>query len=118
MQRLVIPGMVLLGLVLVVLGSQWNRLRPATSYWGDKQAAEYSEAQVALHTQSHEHVKNGDATNSPAFVAAKERFDKIKAELEGARSSRSRTGNLLIAAGLISVISAVVLHFRGNSGSG
>jgi hypothetical protein len=115
MQRFTIPGMIVVGLLLVALGTQWNRLQPASNYWSDKQAAEYNEAQVALHMHSHEHGKEKNSAKSPDFVSAKQRYDKIKADLEGARNSRNRTGNLLIAAGLIAAISGIVLHFRGQA---
>ena len=116
-QRIVMTVMIVLGLVLVGVGSQWNRLRPAASYWTAEQASEYTAAQTELHALSHNHEKGGGNAAAARFTAAKERFAKISGELEGARNSRGRTGTLFIAAGIISVLSAVTLHFRNTPSS-
>jgi hypothetical protein len=116
MQRFLVPSMLLAGLVLVGLGMSWNRLRPASSYWTNEQAAEYTAAQSALHSMAHNHG-NVDEAHSAEFLAAKVRYAKIGGALESARSSQSRTGTILIALGIISVITASGLHYRGKSGA-
>jgi|SRR3954452_10991471 hypothetical protein len=116
MQRILIPVMILFGLVLVALGYEWNRVLPASSYWSNEQAAEYTAAQSALHSMAHNHG-NVDAAHSQEFLAAKDRYTKISGDLESARSSQSRTGTILIALGIISVVTATVLHYRGKSDS-
>jgi hypothetical protein len=90
----------------------WNRIRPASSYWSNEQAAEYTAAQSALHSMAHNYGKVDEA-HSAEFLAAKERYTKISGALESARNSQSRTGTILIALGIISVISAAMLHYRG-----
>jgi hypothetical protein len=112
MQRILVPTMLLLGLVLLILGSQWNRVRPVSAYWTEEQADEYSKAQVELHSLSHEHSTSDPHAPSPAFNAAKERFAKISGDLAHAQKVQNRTGTIFVAAGLISISSAIVLHYR------
>jgi hypothetical protein len=114
MQRILIPAMILVGLVLVALGYEWNRVLPARSYWSNEQAAEYTAAQSALHSMAHNHG-NVDEAHSQEFLAAKDRYTKISGELESARNSRGRIGTILIAVGVISVLSAATMHYRGQS---
>jgi hypothetical protein len=114
MQRFLIPSMLLAGLVLVGLGIEWNRLRPASSYWTKEQAAEYSSAQSALHGMAHNHGRVDEA-QSAEFLAAKDRYTKISGQLESARNAQSGTSTLFIALGMISVVSATVLHYRGKA---
>ena len=118
MQRFIIPGFVLLGVALVILGSVWNCLNPPSNYWSDAQAKELTDAQIALHSQSHEHGPTGKNSDAPTYTAAKQRYGKIKAELDSARNARSRTANIFIGAGLASVISAAVLHYRSHLQTG
>src|SRR3978361_2197021 len=114
MQRILVPAMILAGLVMVALGYEWNRVLPASTYWSNEQAAEYTAAQSALHSMAHNHGKVDEA-HSQEFLAAKDRYTKIGGELESARNSRGRIGTILIAAGVISVLSAVTLHYRGQA---
>jgi hypothetical protein len=114
MQRFLVPSLLLAGLVLVGLGMSWNRVRPSSSYWTKDQAAEYTAAQSALHSMAHNHG-NVDEAHSAEFLAAKERYTKIGGALESARNSQSHTGTILTALGIISLVSAIVLHYRGQS---
>src|SRR4051812_31532283 len=110
MQRFLIPSMLLAGLVLVGLGMEWNRLRPASNYWTKEQAAEYTAAQSALHGMAHNHGKVDEA-HSAEFLAGKDRYTKISGQLESARGSQTRTGTVLIVLGIISIVSATMLHY-------
>jgi hypothetical protein len=104
--------MVLLGVVLFVVGYQWNRLRPAAAYWSDEQAAELTAAQVELHELSHSRQIRSDPSVSPQFAAARERLKRINNQLEDARRSRSRTGTIFMATGLTAIVAAVIIQLR------
>ncbi len=109
--RLLVPSLILIGIVFIAIGSQWNRLRPAEAYWSAEQAAEYTKAHAEMHSLAHNHGNGHDETQSQEFAAAKDRFNKINEQLERARSSRIRTGTILTAIGLVSLLSGVALHF-------
>jgi hypothetical protein len=104
--------MILFGIVLFVVGYQWNRLRPPAAYWSDEQAAELTAAQVELHELSHSRLIRSDPSLSPQFTAARERLKRINNLLEGARRSRSRTGTFFMVTGLTAIFAAVIIHFR------
>src|SRR6478752_6781857 len=101
MQRFLIPSMLLAGLLLVGVGMSWNHVRPASAYWTNEQAAEYTAAQSALHGMVHNHG-NVDEAHSTDYVAAKDRYTKIAGQLESARKAQSRTGTVFIALGIMS----------------
>jgi hypothetical protein len=112
MKRLLVPSLLVLGLLFLGLGWQWNRIRPPTSYWSDEKAAEYTAAHVALHSLAH--AVNGNQQQQDAhakeFAAAKERFLKIDGELERAQNSRDYTKTILSGIGIVCVLSGVVAH--------
>src|SRR5215813_8046705 len=112
MQRFLIPSILLAGLVLVGIGMNWNHIRPASSYWSKEQAAEYTAAQSALHGMAHNHG-NVDEAHSAEYLAAKDRYTKITGDLQSAQNAQSRTGTVFMALGIMSVLAAIVLHYRG-----
>ena len=104
--------MILAGMVSMVVGFQWNRIRTSNAYWSEEQANELTAAQVKLHELSHKRDSGQDASKSAEFIAARERVLTMTQKLDQARSSRSRTGTILIVAGITAVVSAAVLHYR------
>ena len=110
MKRLLVPSLLVVGLLFLGLGWQWNRIRPPASYWSDEKAAEYTAAHVALHSLSH--AVNGKQQDAHAkeFAAAKERFLKIDGELQRAQNSRSHTKSILTGIGIVCILSGVVAH--------
>ena len=98
------------GLALIALGWLWNSLVPSTAYWGPQQADEFVAAQADLHAKTHAQ-EGSRADHAQEFAAARERFDKIRHELESARTARSRTGSILAGIGVLLALAGIVLYF-------
>ena len=116
MKRQLLESLVIVvGLCLVVLGSQWSRAMPSAAYWSDEKAAEFTDAQADLHSKIDQH---GDGqSHERELEAAKERFLSISGELERARNSRNYTGTALEVIGVLAVIAGVATHYAGRSNS-
>jgi hypothetical protein len=105
--RFLVPSLVLAGFCLLAIGFAWDRIVPSSAYWKADQAKEYAEAQLDMHTKSHQHGANAEQE----MAAARERFAKISQQLERARSSRTRFGTLFLTAGILLCLAGVGLHF-------
>lgn len=109
-QRTILISMVVIGVAFVILGTSWKWLHPPESYWSEKQAQQYLDAFTAVHAAEDSHG-TGSAGDTD-FVAARQRYDIIKNELDQARSARDRTSNYLTIAGLALFLSVLLLwHF-------
>jgi hypothetical protein len=107
-KRFAAPGLILLGLCLSALGVSWNRVSSPSDYWTQQQADEFTEAQTELHARWHSH---GDkAEQQQEFAAARDRFIKIRDELESARNVRSRTGKMFIWTGVAALLIGIGAH--------
>ena len=96
------------GIFLLALGLAWNRFMPASAYWDEDQAREYAEAQADLHAKSH--FQKTNVKLQAEFAAARARYDNISHQLESAQNSRSRTSTLIIAAGILALLSGIGIH--------
>ncbi|MEX2092916.1 MAG: hypothetical protein WD971_09575 [Pirellulales bacterium] len=97
---------------LLVLGLSWNQLFPPESYWSPQQAKEYQDAFRAAHAAQDAVAHGSLSANEAEFEAAHKRYEHVQSELNRAQSARDRTGKYLIVAGLLVLLSTVVLrHF-------
>jgi hypothetical protein len=107
-----VPGLIVVGLFLLVLGLGWNRVSDSDAYWDEGQATEYATAQAELHAKSHTH--SDDPRHAQEVAAAKERFIKSYQALEHARTTRNRTGTLLMAGGIVLLLAGIFVHLAGS----
>ena len=96
-----------LGLILTILGISWNRVVPSSAYWSDAKADEFSKAQSDLHAQLHQTAPDQEAK----YRAARDRFIKIRDELENARDSRSWMKTAVTAVGITLLLIGILYHF-------
>jgi hypothetical protein len=110
MRRLSLIALALTGTILIALGVSWKWLRPPEAYWSQKQAQQYVDAFVAVHAA--EDGLGADGAPTTDLIAARQKYDSLKDELDLARTARDRTGNYFSYAGLALLLSACVLwHF-------
>ena len=107
-QRYLAPGLILFGLCVLALGASWNRVTPTSAYWSDEQAEEFTKAQTELHAKWHTHDVEHKEED---FAAAKDRFIKVRDELESARNSHGRTGKILLIAGVGFALVGIFIHY-------
>ena len=109
--RFVVPGLILIGICLLMLGTAWNQIVPSSAYWTAEKAEEFSAAQTELHA----HLDDGP-NHDQKLSRAKDRFIKIRDELEGARGTRSRmkTAITILGAGILLVAIMIHLSARQN----
>src|SRR4051794_36195572 len=88
------------GIALIVVASQWSKIRPVSAYWSTDKAAEYTEAQTGLHELMHNQPSSKNAADVAAFAKAKERFNKISSELAAAQSSRESSHAAFLISGI------------------
>jgi hypothetical protein len=103
--RFVVPGMILVGMCLLLVGAAWNQIVPTSAYWTPEKAEEF----VAAQTDLHAHLDDAKDKRQE-FAAAKERFIKIRDELENARGTRSRMKTVVTFLGAALLLAAVVAH--------
>jgi len=106
-RRTLVFSLIAVGLCLLVVGLAWDRLVPSSAYWTPEQAQELSAAQLDMHTKSHQH--GADAEQQMA--AARERYKDISTQLDRARGSQRIMGTLFLAAGVLLLVTSIVLHF-------
>jgi hypothetical protein len=93
-----------MGVLLVIAGVGWGTLTDKKSFWTEEQAKEFAAASDAMHAHrsgehSHAPAEHGDVSD-----VARERYERIAAELERARYQRDEVGPLLIKVGLAAAI--------------
>ena len=108
----------IVGLLLMLVGSWSDNPIPTGAVWTDEQAREYNKASGELHTssygRSHDHSKehsHGEPDRtSEEYLRTKAAFDKAKKDLDLARSRQSwfkygiiLTGVLISGLGIIRV---------------
>lgn len=116
-RRFLVPVLILLGVIVLVVGTQWGRIWPANSYWSNEQADELTAAQVALHSLSHSHGLGNKDAHEKQFAAAREHHDRISNQLTSAQNSRDRSGTIAIIAGILTILFGIGLHFVERSTS-
>jgi hypothetical protein len=89
------------GAVLIIVGLAWKSATSPATFWSPEQAKELQEASDAMH----DHTVHGDHEEAGGehpdhSSAARQRLDRIQAELEQARFARDRVGPLLVTVGL------------------
>jgi hypothetical protein len=109
--RLVVSGLIGGGLCLLILGAAWNQVVPSSAYWTPEKAEEFSAAQTDLHS----HLDHS-ANHEHAYSAAKDRFIKIRDELESARGTRSRIKTIITSVGVTLLALAVLIHWSVRQG--
>jgi hypothetical protein len=102
--------LMVIGLALMVLGWTWSWLVPSSVYWGPEEAQEYVQAQADLHAKTHAAKHRKDGTDDSEFAAARERFEKVRDQLEKARGMRGSTGTYLAAAGILLVLVGIGIY--------
>ena len=110
MQRYLPPTLGILAFMLILLGVGWNWLYPQETYWSPQQAEEYQDAFNDVHAAQdavkHPEQLIGDAN----FTAARERYERIRGELQQAQRARQRTGKYVAITGLVLLLSSVLLR--------
>ena len=112
MERPSIPilaiSLMLLGLACVALGWTWTSLIPASAYWDQNDAREYTQAQVDLHATTDRlgHDKNFEHD----LAVARDRFNQAHKQLERARGSRQDTAKYLTAVGVLLLVAGIGIH--------
>jgi hypothetical protein len=109
--------MVVGGAVLLVLGVNWERIRPPESYWSQDKAEQYVQAFSDVHA-AQDHVEHGN--NDPGdgdLDAARERYLTLRQELDRARSTRATTGKALAVMGLVTLLLALLVRNSSDSSS-
>lgn len=112
--------MVLVGVILVLVGINWNAIAPPKANWSPQQADEYTDAALALHSaaHAHEHDASEDSDERPEHdaeyqanrAAAQLRFDSIRQDLDEAIVTRDRTGLLVSVGGIILAASGLAVY--------
>jgi hypothetical protein len=111
MQRYLVPALGVVGVVMLLLGLCWKTISPTSLYWSDDRANEYTKAFAELHAAEDSAIKHPGIDSQHQFADARDRFGKIKSELDEARSQRDRTGPYLVAAGIFAILGAVVARW-------
>jgi hypothetical protein len=114
MQRYFVPALGVLGVVMLLLGLCWKTISPTSLYWSDDRASEYTKAFAELHAAEDSAVKHPGIEAQHQFADARDRFGKIKTELEDARNKRDNTGPYLVAVGIFAILGAVVTQWTTN----
>jgi hypothetical protein len=91
-------------MLLVIAGVGWGTLTDEKSFWTVEQAKEFAAASDALHAHRSGDHSHAPAEHDEASEAARERFERIAAELERARYQRDEIGPLMIKVGLAAAI--------------
>ena len=108
-RQILLAALLVVGLALLCLGLSWNRWTTADHYWSPEQAKEFNDAQMSMHAIAHSHDSTHHHTEE--LTAAKDRFSKIKLQLQQAQNGRDRTGTILAAAGIVSILAGLAWHY-------
>jgi hypothetical protein len=98
------------GALFAATGFVWPWLFPADAYWSEEQAQEYTTAQANWHAATHKCGHGSHGSMQVTVKAARDRFEKIKAELEFARYRQSRSSTCCTTAGSGLMIIGVFLY--------
>jgi hypothetical protein len=111
-RRVFLPALGVLGIALVVWGIAWKWLHPPESYWSQQQAQALVDAFGAVHAAEDKAPHGPNDPGADEFLAARRRYDNLKSDLEQARTTRDRTGLYVALAGLLLLISMLLVwHF-------
>ena len=110
-----VAGLLVTGLALIGLGCAWTSLVPSSMYWGPAQAEELISAQADYHDKTHAH--GTDEHNQRQFDAARDRLAKIQNQLDSARLWHDRTGEYIVALGILFILAGIGLHFAAKKRS-
>jgi hypothetical protein len=91
---------------------QWRAAASPENFWSQQQAEEYAAAHDAYHASLHDHESDGAHSGHAhegeaaggAPSEARQRFERIEAELQNAQFSRDRVGPLLMQIGVAAAI--------------
>lgn len=83
---------VAIGLLTALGGGVWQRTALPRHVWTIEQAKEFDAANAALHSV--------DMDDREKYAAARQRFDRVAADLQSARYAKDRLGNVLVRGGL------------------
>lgn len=102
--RLCLAGAIV-GVCALAVGLVWKSTTSPATFWSREQAEEFAAASDALHGErgAKPHTHDAEA-GDPAAEAARQRFDRIQAQLERARYARDEVGPLLTKIGLAAAI--------------
>jgi outer membrane murein-binding lipoprotein Lpp len=92
------------GVLLVIAGVGWGALTDEKSFWTEEQAREFAAASDALHAHRSGEHSHAHAEHDEASEGARERFERIAADLDRARYQRDEIGPMLIKVGLAATI--------------
>jgi hypothetical protein len=95
---------------LLVVGLNWDRIRPPEAYWSQDRAQDYVAAFSAVHATESEAVNGSTYSSTSEFEAVRKRYDEIKGQLDRARSARERGGKLVLASGLLLLLATIALR--------
>jgi hypothetical protein len=112
LQRTIAIVLILVGAAMIVVGANAKRFFTPQSYWSNQQAKEYVDASTALKSAATGTIRQPTADKDPKLAAAKQRFDKIQAELDSAIAHRSYTGILLGTSGAVLLAIGVGVFLR------
>jgi hypothetical protein len=99
-------SLLLVGLCLIVLGLAWDHLVPSSAYWSPEQAQELTDAQLDMHSKSHDHSPAAEQK----MATARQRYVQISQQLESARGSQKRLATVFLAGGVLLLLAGIVLH--------
>src|SRR5262249_43828163 len=109
-------AMLLLGVVLIAVSLMWPSLPVGTSAWSVDQAREYQSASVSLHELSHKYEGELSKTRGalpPEFQQAKDKFDRLREELDAAQQRQMRIAHLMFFSGVLLSVVGGAIHFLG-----
>jgi hypothetical protein len=99
--------------VLIALGIFWKLVVPPEVYWSAEDAREYESAFLAAHA-AQRYVEGQDPTETEKkFEAAHQEYDRMRSELKSAQTARSRMGKYVTVAGLLLLLTSVLLRQFG-----
>ncbi len=99
----------IVGLLLMLVGSWSEIVVPTRAVWTDEQAKEYEKASADMHGSSYgkshdhskEHSHNEPDRSSPEYLKAKEAFDRSRAQLDRAVSRQTWIKYGIILSGVL-----------------
>jgi hypothetical protein len=111
-RKLVAAALIALGIGVMGIGLAWKQIVPERSYWSEEQAKEHEAAFLAVKLAAESDDRRPNRPDPPKLVAARQRWEKSRAALEGAQNARTRTPILILGAGAILAGAGVVSLLR------